>query len=98
MRTDLIDWVEFVELESENPKPEKLESEDKPLIDLGEEADPKTSSAGLDSASEVDESQLVDSEKEKIEFVKLKPLQLCIVQIQNLLKVSTDKFSTHNCY
>ena len=86
MRSDLVDWVEFVSAtETVAPKPFQ------PLIDLGEEADEPVN--GLDDP---DKSGHVGGKDGGggLEFVRLKPLQLCIVKIQNLLKVSLiDKLS-----
>ena len=84
MRSDLVDWVEFVSAtETVAPKPFQ------PLIDLGEEADEPVN--GLDGPDK--SGHVGGKDGGGLEFVRLKPLQLCIVKIQNLLKVSLkDKF------
>jgi hypothetical protein len=83
MRSDLVDWVEFYEVE---------EGDDAPLIDLNDDAKDisEDSSNGSNSTSEVDESRSSEPVvgKKKVEYIRLKPLQLCVVKIQNLLKVS----------
>ena len=79
MRSDLVDWVEFVSAtETVAPKPFQ------PLIDLGEEADEPVN--GLDGPDK--SGHVGGKDGGGLEFVRLKPLQLCIVKIQNLLKVS----------
>ena len=80
MRSDLVDWVEFYEVE---------EGDDAPLIDLNDDAK-DISEDSSNSTSEVDESRSSEPVvgKKKVEYIRLKPLQLCVVKIQNLLKVS----------
>ena len=78
MRSDLVDWVEFVDAaDSDAPKPFQ------PLIDLGEDGDNQEVGPEETDGSVVGK----DGDVGGLEFVRLKPLQLCIVKIQNLLKV-----------
>lgn len=77
MRKDLVDWVEFV---GPNEDPSGLASpkSDKPLIDLCDE---------LEKNPEKREASEKKASSDPVETIRLKPLQLCVVKIQNLLKV-----------
>ena len=77
MRKDLVDWVEFV---GPNEDPSGLASpkSDKPLIDLCDE---------LEKNPEKREASEKKASSDPVETIRLKQLQLCVVKIQNLLKV-----------